>query len=54
MRKNFLKKGLIAALIVMGGIGLGQRAEAKSGVVQVKGSDTILNASQAVRAWASS
>ena len=48
MRKNFLKKGLIAALIVMGGIGLGQRAEAKSGVVQVKGSDTILNASQAI------
>lgn len=48
MKKSFLKKGLIAALIVMGGMGLGQKAEARSSVVQVKGSDTILNASQAI------
>ena len=32
----------------MGGMGLGQKAEARSSVVQVKGSDTILNASQAI------
>ena len=48
MKRSMLKKGLIAALIVMGGLGLGQSAEARSQVVQVKGSDTILNASQAI------
>ena len=36
------------ALIVAGGLGLGQIAEARSKVVQIKGSDTILNASQAI------
>ena len=48
MKKNFWKKGLLAALIVAGGIGFGKTAQARSSVVQVKGSDTILNASQAI------
>ena len=39
---------MIMALILAGGLGLGQVSEARSKVVQIKGSDTILNASQAI------
>lgn len=45
---KFFRNGMIMALIVAGGLGLGQVSEARSKVVQIKGSDTILNASQAI------
>lgn len=48
MKMNFLKKGLLGALIVVGVMSLGQTAEARSKVIQAKGSDTILNVSQAI------
>lgn len=41
---NIIKKGMILGLLVFGGI----VAEGRSKVVQIKGSDTILNASQAI------
>lgn len=45
---NIFKKGLLGALLVVGMMGVGQVAEARSRVIQVKGSDTILNVSQAI------
>ena len=47
-KMRFIKNGMIAALIAVSGLGFGQIAEARSKVVQIKGSDTILNASQAI------
>lgn len=46
MRK-FIKSGIMLA-VILGGLGVGQIAEARSKVVQIKGSDTILNASQSI------
>ena len=45
---KFFRNGMIMALIVAGGLGLGQVSEARSKVVQIKGSDTILNVSQSI------
>ena len=48
MKKRFWRNTLIMALVMAGTISFGQIAEARSKVVQLKGSDTILNASQAI------
>ena len=48
MKKRFWRNTLIMALVMAGTISYGQIAEARSKVVQLKGSDTILNASQAI------
>ncbi|WP_410208558.1 phosphate ABC transporter substrate-binding protein [Fusobacterium sp.] len=48
MKNNFWKKGILTALIFAGTVGFGQIAQGRSKIVQLKGSDTILNASQAM------
>ena len=48
MKSKIWKNGILTALIFAGVVGFGSVAEARSKVVQLKGSDTILNASQAI------
>lgn len=43
-----INKLILSALLVVGAMGISKNLEARSSIVQIKGSDTILNASQAI------
>lgn len=43
-----INKLILSALLVVGAMGISKNLEARSNIVQIKGSDTILNASQAI------
>ena len=45
---NIFKKGLLGMLVVAGLLVSANTAEARSKVIQAKGSDTILNVSQSI------
>ena len=43
-----INKLILSALLVVGAMGISKNLEARSSIVQIKGSDTILNASQTI------